>query len=222
MSRNRKILLIVFIAVSVAGMWARYSYEKSKRLKMENTLRSLATSMRESERAAEKKRAEEAAAKYADEKREMFGGELPQEYFEKIKQSVGGDFKLMSVRVSDSGMSADISTDGEKVKRYQHFRRMRDLETPADVKLIGSGKLADSLFDPKELDLSLIPQLVKEARERSGLTGGEVRTASFEYPYFRSRGEGPAWSLYVEKGEGESRQYKSVLFDAKGKFKRTL
>ena len=48
MSRNRKVLPIVFIAVSVAGMWARHSYEKSKRLKMENTMRSLATRMRES------------------------------------------------------------------------------------------------------------------------------------------------------------------------------
>lgn len=222
MSRNRKILLIVFIAVSAAGMWARYSYEQSKRRKMENTLRTLSESFREGQRAAEKKQAEEFAAKRADEKREMFGGELPQEYFEKIKQSVGGDFKLMSVRVHDSGMSADVSTDGEKVRRFQHYKMMRDLETPADVKLIGSGKLADSLFDPKEVDLSLIPQLVKDARERSGLTDGEVRSASFEYPFFRSRGEGPAWTIYVEKGEGESRQYKSVIFDAKGKFKRIL
>jgi hypothetical protein len=90
------------------------------------------------------------------------------------------------------------------------------------VKLIGSGKLSDSLYDPKELDLSLIPQLARDARERSGLADGQIRSATFEYPYFRGRGEGPAWTLYVEQGEGDARQYKNVVFDAKGKFKKVF
>jgi hypothetical protein len=218
-SRNRKILLVIFIAVSVFGLWARHEYEKRKREKMERTLRSLATHTRLAETRATPA-GEPTPSEYVEESRDMFGGELPQESFELVKQAAGPDFKLMSIRVSDMAFTADLTTDGESVSRYQKFKIKRDLEAPQPVRLIGSGKLSDSLFKLSEVNLSLVPQLAKDARERSGLADGKINSVSLGYPLLRAPGEGPEWTVYVERGEGEGREYKNVVFDAKGKFKK--
>ena len=221
MSRNRKILLIVFIVVSVAGMWARHSYEKSKRLKMENTLRSLAASMRESERAAEEKRAAEARANYVEETRDIFDSTLPQESLDQIRQKVGQDFRLLEVAVLSSGVWLKLTTDGKTVSEYRRWKNRRDIEGPLPVRVTGDGKLEDVLLKPSDVDLSLVPRLAREAKERAALPDSKVDSLRINFPFIRYEGEGPEWTASVETGKpGENWQHKYVTFDAKGKFKK--
>lgn len=222
MSRNRKIILILFIVASVGSMWARHSYEQQKRRKMEDTLRSLAT-YQSGERANSLL---PAAAPTPDDRveepRDMFDSELPQELLEQVTQKVGADFKLMELYVTDRGLQANVSTDGATVQQYERPKDRKTVEGPAEVRIVGDGKLADSLFDPKLVNLSLVPKLAKEAAERASVPGGKVETARFHYPFIRYRGEGPEWTLYVAGGEGDARQSKFVTFDAKGKFKKVF
>ena len=221
MSRNRRILLVVFIAVSAAGMWARHSYEKSKRLKMENTLRSLATSFRENERAAEEKRAAEARANYVEETRDMFDSALPQESLDLIGQKVGQGFRLLELWVHDKSLTAKLTTDGKTVSEYRRSVNRKNVDDPAPVRITGDGKLEDVLLKPGDVDLSLIPKLVKEAKERAALPDSKVSSMHFNYSFIRYEGEGPEWTAMVETGKpSENWQNKHVTFDAKGKFKR--
>ncbi|HEY9284676.1 MAG TPA: hypothetical protein VIP46_14565 [Pyrinomonadaceae bacterium] len=223
MSRNRKILLIAFIAVSVAGMWARHSYEKSKRLKMENTLRSLATSFRENERAAEEKRAAEARANYVEETRDMFDSALPQESLDLIRQKVGQDFRLLEVWIHDKGVTAKLTTDGKTVNEYRRWTNRKNVDDPVPVRITGDGKIEDVLLKPGDVDLSLVPKLAKEAKERAALPDSKVSSLRFNYSFIRYAGEGPEWSALVETGKpGENWQSKHVTFDAKGKFKKVF
>jgi len=222
LSRHWKILLILFIVGTVGSMWARYSYEQQKRRKMEETLRSLAT-YQSAERA---KSLLPPSAPTPDDRveepRDMFDSELPQELLEQVTQKVGKDFKLMELAVTGRGLQANVSTDGATVQQYERPKDRKTVEGPAEVRIVGDGKLTDSLFDPKIVNLSLVPKLAKEAAERAGVPGGKVETARFQYPFIRYRGEGPEWTLYVAGGEGDARQSKFVVFDSKGKFKRVF
>ena len=221
MSRNRKILLLSFIAVSVAGMWVRHSYEKSQRLKMENTLRSLATAMRESEREKEVKLAAEARANYVEEARDIFDSTLPQESLDQIRQKVGQDFRLLEVVVLDSGLWAKLTTDGKAVSEYRRWKKRRDIEGPLPVQIRGEGKLEDVLLKPGDVDLSLVPKMAKEAKERAALPDSKVDSLRLNFPFIRYAGEGPEWTASVETGKpGENWQHKYVTFDTKGKFKK--
>lgn len=222
MTRNRKILLVVFIVVSIAGMWARHYNEKQKRRKMEETLRSLAT-YQSAERA---KALLPAAAPTPDDRveepRDMFDSTLPDELLEQVKQKVGQDFKLMELVVDADRLDARVSTDGATVQQYERRKDRSTVEGPAEVKIIGDGKLGDSLYDPKLVNLSLVPKLAKEAAERAGLPGGKVETARFNYPFIRYKGEGPEWNFVVYANGGDGPESKFVVFDAKGKFKKTF
>lgn len=222
MSRNRKILLVVFIAVSVFGMWARHAYEKQKRRKMEDTLRSLATYQ-----SAERARAllpttAPTPDDRVEEPRDMFDSALPDELLEQVRQKVGKEFKLMELVLDEKSLQARVSTDGTTVQHYERPKDHSTVQGPAEVKIIGDGKLDDSLYDPKLVNLSLVPKLVKDAAERAGVPAGKVETVRFNYPFIRYKGESPEWTLYVAGGEGDQRQSKFVVFDAKGKFKRVF
>lgn len=221
MTRNRKILLIVFIVVSVFGMWARHYNEQQKRRKMEETLRSLAT-FQSAERARALLGPETAPTPddRVDEPRDMFDSTLPDELLEQVKQNVGQDFKLMELVIDEDSLEARVSTDGATVQQYERKKDRSTVQGPAEVKIIGDGKLADSLYDPKLVNLSLVPKLAKEAAERAAIPGGKAETARFNYPFIRYKGEGPEWSFVVYGGEGDQRQHKFVVFDAKGKFKK--
>jgi len=220
LTRNRKILLIVFIVVSVLGMWGRHSYEQQKRRKMEDTLRSLATYQSAERAKALLPATAPTPDDRVDEPRDMFDSTLPDELLEQVRQKVGQDFKLMELVVDENSLDAKVSTDGATVQYYQRPKDRKTVEGPAEVKLIGDGKLGDSLYDPKLVNLSLIPKLAKEAAERAGIPGGKAETARFNYAFMRYKGESPEWSIVVYGGEGDQRQHKFVLFDAKGKFKR--
>lgn len=222
MSRNRKILLILFIVASVGSMWARHSYEQQKRRKMEDTLRSLATYQSAERAKALLPTSAPTPDDRVEEPRDMFDSELPQELLEQLTQKVGKDFKLMELYVTARGLQANVSTDGATVHQYERPKDRKTVEGPAEVRIVGDGKLADSLFDPKLVNLSLVPKLAREAAERAGVPGGKVETARFHYPFIRYRGEGPEWTLYVAGGEGDARQSKFVTFDAKGKFKKVF
>ncbi len=223
MSRNRKIILILFIVAAVGSMWARHSYEQSKRLKMENTLRSLAASFRENERAAEERRAAEARANHVEETRDMFDSALPQESLDLIRQKVGQDFRLLEVWIHDKGVTAKLTTDGKTVSEYRRWANRKDVQGPAPVRIAGGGKLEDVLLKPGDVDLSLVPRLAKEAKEHAALPDSKVSSLRINFPFIRYEGEGPEWSASVETGRpGENWQSKHVTFDAKGKFKRVF
>jgi hypothetical protein len=223
MSRNRKVLLIVFIAVSVAGMWARYAYQKAEQRKRERLFASLSESMRSYEREKEEKRAAEARANYVEETRDIFDSELPRESLEQIRQKVGQDFRLLEVWIHDKGLWAKLTTDGKTVSEYRRWKNRRDIEGPLPVQISGDGKLEDVLLKPTDVDLSLVPRLAKEARERAALPDSKVDSLRINFPFIRYAGEGPEWTASVETGKpGENWQSKHVTFDAKGKFKKVF
>lgn len=223
MSRNRKVLLIVFIAVSVAGMWARHAYQKAEQRKRERLFATLAESFRKGEREKEEKRAAEARANYVEETRDIFDSALPQESLEQIRQKVGQDFRLLEVWLHDKGVMAKLTTDGKTVSEYRRWTHRRDAEGPAPVQITGDGKLEDVLLKPADVDLSLVPRLAKEAKERAALPDSKVSSLRLNYSFIRYEGEGPEWTAMVETGKpGENWQNKHVTFDAKGKFKRVF
>jgi len=224
MDRKRKIWLVVFIVVSVASMWARYSYQQSERRRMERTLDTLARYQREHPIVppglVEATPSDAVAEETFDETREMFTSALPRESLDAIRSAVGSDFKLMKLDFADELVSAVVSTDGQSAHQYTLSRGKKKVEGPQEVNLIGDNPLAESLYEQKQVDLSLMPKLAKEALERAGLEGARVTSMSFEYSFIRYKGETPEWTVFVERGSPPDWDHKFVTFDAKGKFKR--
>ena len=212
---GRRIFAAIFIVVSVVGMVARYQYDKAEKRKREEMLRSLANMTRE----AERERLFPTPEPTVEEPRDVLDSTLPQEYLEQIRQAVGGDFKLLDLRVHEMGMSAKLSTDGETVREYRRWKHQKNAEGPFDVKIIGDGKVEDNLLEPADVDLSLVPKLSKEAFERAAFPDSKVDGASIQYPLFRTKGQGPEWTVNLSAKRGEKWEFKNVTFDAKGKFK---
>ena len=151
----------------------------------------------------------------------MFDSALPQESLEQIRQKVGQDFRLLEVWVRSGGLWAKLTTDGKTVSEYRRWIYRKGVEDPAPVQITGDGKLEDVLLKPADVDLSLVPRLAKEAKERAALPDAKVSSLRFNFPFIRYEGEGPEWSASVETGKpGVDWQSKHVTFDAKGKFKR--
>ena len=217
MSRNRKILLVLFIVTSIVGMWARYSYQQAEKRKREELFRRLAL---HTQRPAE---AAPSAEPVPAETRDMFDSTLPQESLELVKQTVGQDFRLLELWFHEKGIFAKVSTDGQSVKEYRRWTDRKEIDGPLEVRLTGDGKLEDHFLKMSDVDLSLIPKMAKEAKERAALTDSKVSSADFKLPFLRYEGEGPEWSVTVEAGKpGENWQSKHVTFDAKGKFKKVF
>ena len=115
---------------------------------------------------------------------------------------------------------AKLTTDGKAVSEYRRWTNRKNVEGPAPVQITGDGKLEDVLLKPAT-DMSLVPKLAKEAKERAALPDSKASSVSFKLPFLRYVGEGPEWSVMVETGKpGENWQNKHVTFDAKGKFKK--
>ncbi|HEX7177758.1 MAG TPA: hypothetical protein VF240_21035 [Pyrinomonadaceae bacterium] len=217
MSRSRKIILVLFIVSSIFGMWARYSYQQAEKRKREELFRRLSMHNTLGTEAAP------SAEPVVAETRDMFDSTLPQESLEQIKQAVGQDFRLLEVWFHEKGVFAKVSTDGQSVKEYRRSTNKKEIDGPLEVRLTGDGKLEDNLLKLSDVDLSLIPKLAKEAKERAALPDSKASSAGFKLPFIRYEGEGPEWSVMVETGKpGENWQSKHVTFDAKGKFKKVF
>jgi hypothetical protein len=217
LSRQRKVLLVVFIILSIFGMVARYYHQKSERQRMERMLNDLARVQREQRLYPTPT---PTLADAYEETRDMFAGEdRPRESLEAIRQAVGQDFKLMELRFADERTTALVSTDDQNVRQYVLQRGRKQAEGPSPVNLIGDNPLADSLYEQKAVDLGLIPKLVQDAVARAGIEGGRVTSVSFAYQAIRYKGESPVWTVYVERGTPPDWQHKFVNYDAKGKFK---
>jgi hypothetical protein len=215
LSRNRKIILVLFIVTSIFGMWARHAYQQAEKRKREELFRRLST------HSALRAEATPTPEPIPAETRDMFDSTLPQESLEQIRQAVGQDFQLMELWFHDKGVTAKVSTDGQSVKEYRRWLHKKDVDGPAPVRLIGDGKIEDNLMKPGEADLSLIPKLAKEAKEHAALPDSKVSSLRFHYPFIRYKGEGPEWTVMVEAGTpGENWQNKHITFDAKGKLKK--
>lgn len=220
MDKKRKVLLVVFIVVSVAGMWARYAYQKSERERMERLINDLARTQREQEMQRLYPTPTPTPADAYDETRDMFAGEeRARESFEAIRQAVGQEFKLMELRFANERATATVSTDGQAVQEFTLMRGRRQAEGPSPVKLVGDNPLADSLYEQKAVDFALLPKLAEDAITRSGIEGGRVTSATFAYQLIRYKGESPVWTFMVERGTPPDWQHKFVTYDAKGKFK---
>lgn len=212
---GRQIFAAIFIVVSVVGMWARYQYDKSEKRKREAMFRSLSNLSRDIERG----RTQPSPVEIVNEPRDMLDSTLPQEYLDEVRQMAGQDSKLLEVRVHNTGMMAKVSTDGETVKEYRRWKTGKTPEGPFEVKILGDGKVSDNLLKPGDVDLSLVPKMAKEAFERANFPDSKVDGAYIQYPLFRQRGQGPEWTVNLSAKRGEQWEFKSVTFDAKGKFK---
>ena len=200
-------------------MWARYSFQKSERQRMEERISSLARMQRDAERARSDAPVEPTPDETVKETRDMFQSELPREFLDAIEQAVGKDFKLMELLFDDDYVQAVVSTDGKSVQNFRLQRGSKKVEGPGPVNLVGDNPLTDSLYELKVADLSLLPKLTKEAVERSGIAEGKVTSARFSYEIIRYKGEAPTWTIMVERGTPPDWEHKFVTFDAKGKFK---
>jgi hypothetical protein len=125
----------------------------------------------------------------------------------------------MELLFDDDYVQAVVSTDAQSAQQFTLRRSSKNVEGPAPVNLIGDNPLANSLYELKAADLSLLPKLTKEAVERSGIADGKVSSVRFSYELFRYKGELPTWTIMVEHGTPPDWQHKFVMFDAKGKFK---
>ena len=217
MSRNRKIILVLFIVTSIFGMWARYSYQQAEKREREELFRRLST------HSTLRTEATPTPEPVPAETRDMFDSTLPQESLELVRQAVGQDFRLLELWFHEKGIFAKVSTDGQSVKEYRRWTNRKEIEGPLEVRLTGDGKLEDNFLKMSDVDLSLIPKMAKEAKERAALTDSKVSSVSFKLPFIRYVGEGPEWSVSVEAGKpGENWQSKHVTFDAKGKLKKVF
>jgi hypothetical protein len=219
LDKKRRILLVVFIAVSVASMVARHYQQKSERERMERLISDLSRSQREQEMQQLYPTPSPTPADAFEETRDIFASERPRESLDAIRQAVGQDCKLMELRFSDELTKALVSADGKSVQQFLLARGRKQAEGPSPVNLIGDNPLADSLYEPKAADLDLIPKLAQDAVARSGIEGGRVTSVSFAYQVVRYKGESPVWTVMVERGTPPDWQHKFVTYDAKGKFK---
>lgn len=219
MDRKRKVLLVVFIGASLFSMVARYQYQKYEQRKRERLLDSLAT-YRQRQFASEPAPTP-TPEDVIDERRAMFDSTLPEESFDLIKQSIGQEFKLMELFISESEVRANVSTDSQTVQAYEREKNRKTVSGPESVRIIGGeeGKLGDSLFKQSEINFALIPKLAKEALERAQLPDAKVENIRFSYPLIRYAKESPEWTVLVERGEGANIEWKHVMFHANGKFK---
>ena len=213
---GRQIFALVFIAVSAVGVWLRYQNEQAEKRKREQMFRTLSNLSRDIGRERFEGPTPEPTV---DEPRDMFDSTLPQEYLERIRQVAGGDAKLLFLHVSEMGLSAKLSTDGETVKEYRQWKHRKAPEGPFDVNIIGGGKVSDNLLKPADVDLALVPKMAKEAYERANFPDSKVDSAMIQYPLFRQRGQGPEWTVNLSAKRGEKWEFKNVTFDAKGRFK---
>jgi hypothetical protein len=216
LGKSRKVLLVVFIVVSLAGMVARYYHQKSERLRMERTIETLARAQREQWL---NPTPTPTPADAFEETRDPFTSERPREALDAVRQAVGRDFKLMELRFSNEMTKALVSTDGLSVQQFVLARGRKQPDGPSPVNLVGDNPLADSLYEQKEVDLGLIPKLVQDALGRAGIEGAHVTNVSFAYQSIRYKGESPVWTVFVERGTPPDWEHKFINYDAKGKFK---
>ncbi|MBC7932980.1 MAG: hypothetical protein H7Z38_20650 [Rubrivivax sp.] len=202
--------------VSAASV-VRYFFMKSERQIMEERISALVRMQREQARPTAT--VEATPDDSVKETRDMFDSDLPRESLDSITQAVGKEFQLMELLFDDDYVQAIVSTDGQGVQNFTLRRGKKNVEGPAPVNLIGDNPLADSLYELKAADLTLLPKLAKEAVERSGIADAKVSSARFSYQFIRYKGEPPAWTFMVERGTPPDWQHKFVTFDAKGKFK---
>jgi hypothetical protein len=222
LSKQRKLLLIGFIVLSLIGIAARYYHQKSERERMERLISDLSRMQREQQSQRLYPTPTPTPADVYEETRDMFASELPHESLEAIRQAAGPDFKLMDLRFGDERTTVTLSTDGKNVQQFTLQRGRKQAEGPSPVNLIGDNPLADSLYEQKAVDLALIPKLAQDAVARAGIEGGRVTSVSFSYEAIRYKGESPVWTVYVERGTPPDWQHKFVTYDAKGKFKRAF
>jgi len=217
-SRKRLIFAAVFVVVSLIGVWARYASEQAERRKREQLFRQLSLNNIAPELGGA---SATPTPTPPPEPRDMFDSTLPQESLELVGRAVGGDFKLMELSFGEELVTAKVSADAATVQHYALNKHAKNVEGPQPVQVIGEGKLADSLYERAAVDLALVPRLSKEALERAALPDAKVTRVSLAYPLIRRAGEGPEWTVFVERGKvNVDWQYKFVTFDTRGKFKR--
>jgi hypothetical protein len=218
MDRKRKILIVLMIAGFVISAIARYQYQKYEQRKRERLFESLAWHRQSSPPYAATSPTP-TPEETIEEPRQMFDSTLPEESFKLIEQHIGKDFKLMSLVITETRVSANVSTDSEKVESYERQKNKKTVEGPGSVNVIGGGKLEDSLFKPSEIKFDLIPKLTQEALERAQLPDSKVDTVRFSYAGLRYANESPEWTVTVTRGQGKDYQWKHVTFHSNGKFK---
>lgn len=218
MSRKRLVYAGVFVVVSLIGMWGRYASQQAEQRKREQLFRQLALRPVAPETLAPPGPPPPTPAA---EPRHMFDSTLPQESLELVGRAVGRDFRLLELSFAEELVTAKLSADAATVQQYALDKHAKAVEGPRPVQLVGGGKLEDSLFDASAVDLALVPRLSKEALERAALPDAKVTRVSLSQPLIRYAGEGPEWTVFVERGKvGEDWQYKFVTFNTRGKFKR--
>lgn len=96
---------------------------------------------------------------------------------QKLRERVGEPFRVLTIDISERGVrvKAQDPKNRENVDEYRFHNGT--IDDPVPVRLFGGSDqktLEANLFNPADVDLAQVPALVKEAREKIHIEGGEL------------------------------------------------
>jgi len=96
---------------------------------------------------------------------------------QKIRERVGEPFRVLEIDIDERGVrvKAQDPKNRENVDEYRY--RNGKIDDPIPVRLFGVSDpktLEANLFNPADVDLAQVPALVKQAREKINIEGGQL------------------------------------------------
>lgn len=96
---------------------------------------------------------------------------------QEIRAKVGEPFRVLRIDINDATIRLRAQDPKKKENVDEYTIRQGTIEPPAPVRLIGlvdQKTLEANLFDPADVDLTKIPDLLRQAGEKVQLEGGKL------------------------------------------------
>jgi hypothetical protein len=144
-----------------------------------------------------------------------------------LQKAVGGKKRTLSFSLTAESASIQVQDPAkpENVDAYEY--RDGEVKGPTPVRLLGSGKLEDSLFDIDQVAIDRIPELAKAALQKLPLEGGKVLEVHVGmHEDIKAPDFGSGQMMKVERriemrvGLEGARRFGSVFADEKGNIVR--
>ena len=116
-----------------------------------------------------------------------YEGKHAADAIQQIRAKVGEPFRVLNIRIDDD-MIVVQAQDPKKRENVDEYRISRgELKPSIPVRLMGltdQETLEANLFDPADVDIAKIPDLVREANEKVQLEGREIGGISIDRDMF--------------------------------------